>query len=67
MSTRLSLKFRRNCTAHETSEPKVAVAITHGLVLVVVGVDTTVVVNGDVVTDVAMDVVVCVGVVVAVV
>jgi len=27
--TNLSLKFRRNCTAGETSEPKVAVAIIH--------------------------------------
>jgi hypothetical protein len=29
--TKRSLKFRRSCTAHETSEPNVAVAITHGL------------------------------------
>jgi len=28
-STSLSLKLRRNCTAGETSDPKVAVAITH--------------------------------------
>ena len=28
-STRPSLKLRRNSTAHETSDPKVAVAITH--------------------------------------
>jgi hypothetical protein len=28
-STSLSLKLRRNCTAGETSEPNVAVAITH--------------------------------------
>lgn len=44
-----SLKFRKNCTAHETSEPKVAVAIIHGLVVVVVAtlvVDVAVVVMG---------------------
>lgn len=41
--TSLSLKLRRNCTAHDTSEPKVAVAIMHGLVVVAV-LDATLVV-----------------------
>jgi len=32
--TNVSLKLRKNCTARETSEPKVAVAIMQGLVVV---------------------------------
>ena len=71
--TKRSLKLRRNCTAGEASEPKVAVAITHfggvqGAVDVTtfVDVDTTLVVV-DVIGDVVWIVVVGVAVVVAVV
>jgi len=71
-STSLSLKLRRNCTAGETSEPNVAVAITHlGGVQGPVAVDTVVVVDTteDVVWTVVVVIVVLVvvGVVVAVV
>jgi hypothetical protein len=73
-----SLKFRRNCTAGEASEPKVAVAITHlggvqGPVVVttevavrevvVSGVVTVAVVVTDPVVNIVDDVTVVVGVV----
>jgi len=74
-STSLSLKLRRNCTAGEASEPKVAVAMTHfggtqgpPVVTTFVAVDTTlVVVTGDVVWIVVVGVAVVVAVAVAVV
>jgi hypothetical protein len=71
-STSLSLKLRRNCTAGEASDPKVAVAMTHlGGVQGPVAVDTVVAVDTteDVVWTVVVAVVVLVvvGVVVAVV
>ena len=72
-STSLSLKLRRNWTAGEASDPKVAVAITHlgGVqgpvaVLIVVMV-TDVVVDGVVTVVVTDEVVVVTGVVVVVV
>jgi hypothetical protein len=70
--TKRSLKLRRNCTAGEASEPKVAVAITHfGGVQGAVDVTTFVVVEStlvvvDVIGDVVWIVVVGVAVVVAV-
>jgi hypothetical protein len=77
-STSLSLKLRRNCTAGEASEPKVAVAMTHfggtqgpidvvADVTVVAGVVTVWVVAGVVTVAVVWIVVDGVAVVVAVV